>query len=621
VIPISRPEYPRPQFVREDWLNLNGPWQFDFDDDDIGLAATWQEPGHRLNGEIQAPFPFEARASGIGDPSVHKVVWYRREFALPEAWQGRRVRLHFGAVDYEATVWVNGHLVGTHRGGYTAFWFDITGALQPGLNVVTVRVFDDLTADQPRGKQALTGRSHSIWYTRCTGIWQTVWLEPVPEACIEEWQAEPDFQRGEVLVSVRTRRAETLGLHVELRSGGVPAGEAMGWVCGGRGQVCVRLDPFRPWSPADPHLYDVTLSAYDGQAAQQQLPLRAGVLDRVEGYFGVRSVGARDGMITLSGEPCYQKLVLDQSYWPDGVYTAPSDDAIRAEVEWILRLGFNGVRKHQVASDPRFLYWADRLGLLVWADMPGQTLSVPGEPHVRATGQAESNYLREWSALIRQSRNHPSIIAWVPFNETWGIYGISHDAATRAFLSDVVRLTRNLDPTRLVVDNDGWEHSEETDVLAIHDYADTGEALRAHLEAWGQPGWERTAERYPVVFIPGARCLGQPLTLSEYGGLAILPPDEEVPADRWGYGRLEPDEESFLARYRSLQEAIASQPHVAGYCYTQLTDVEQEINGLLSFHRRPKVDPAAVRALNDLVQGPGAARVVEPAPLAPVEPA
>ena len=611
MIRVSRPEYPRPQFVREDWLNLNGPWEFDFDDRDIGLAAGWQEASHHLNGEIQVPFPFEARASGIGDPSVHRVVWYRREFAVPEAWQGRRVRLHFGAVDYEATVWVNGRLAGTHRGGYTAFWFDVTGYLQPGLNVVTVRVFDDLSADQPRGKQALTERSHGIWYTRCTGIWQTVWLEPVPENCIEEWLVQPDFERGEAVISVRTSRPETAMLGVATRSGGELAAEAEGLVCGGRGSMRLRLDPFRPWSPAAPHLYDLTLTLAQGEQ----------LVDRVEGYFGWRRVGARDGLITLNGEPCYQKLVLDQSYWPDGVYTAPSDEAIRAEVEWVLRLGFNGVRKHQVSSDPRFLYWADRLGLLIWQDMPGQTLSIPGAPRVRATGQAEANFLREWAALIRQGRNHPSIIAWVPFNETWGLYGISVDAATRAFLSDVVRLTRELDPTRLVVDNDGWEHSEETDVFALHDYANTGEELRVHLEAWGQPGWERTAERYPPALLPGVRYLGQPLTLSEYGGLGLLPPGEEVPEDRWGYGDLEIDAESFLARYRGLQEAIATQPHLAGYCYTQLTDVEQEINGLLTFRRRPKVDPEAIRALNELVQGPGAAQFPRPAPRAPVEPA
>ncbi len=608
MITIPRPEYPRPQMVRDEWLNLNGPWEFEFDDEAVGLEQGWHEPDRRLSREILVPFPFEARASGIGDPSVHKVVWYRREFALPDAWSGRRVRLHFGAVDYEAMVWVNGRLVGTHRGGYTAFSFDITDHLRPGLNVVTVRAFDDLTPDQPRGKQALTERSHGIWYTRCTGIWQTAWLEPVGDVCIEEWQARPDLERGEAEISVRTGHAGTFTLHVTARSGEEPAGEAVCTVSGGRGRVRLRLDPLRPWSPAQPHLYDLTLTLLDSGRVQ----------DRVRAYLGLREVGVRDGMVTLNGEPCYQKLVLDQSYWPDGVYTAPSDDAIRAEVDWVLRLGFNGVRKHQVSSDPRFLYWADRLGLLVWQDMPGQTLSVPGSLHVRPAGQAEANLIRELTELIRQGRNHPSIIAWVPFNETWGLYGIAHDPATQAFLRDVVRLVRDLDPDRLVVDNDGWEHSEDTDVFAIHDYAPGGEELRAHLEAWCTEGWERTAEGYPLALIPGARYRGQPLTLSEYGGLAMLPPGEEVPADRWGYGRLEPDEGALLARYRGLQEALAAVPRVAGYCYTQLTDVEQEINGLLSFHRRPKVDPAAVKALNDLVPGP--APLAAPRPKAPVEP-
>ncbi len=599
MITIPRPEYPRPQFVRSEWLNLNGPWEFEFDDDNVGLSSGWEAPAHRLNREIRVPYPFEAKMSQIGDPGVHKVVWYRREFALPEGWQGRRVRLHFGAVDYEATVWVNGRLVGVHRGGYTAFEFDITGALQPGINVLTVRAFDDMTVEQPRGKQALTERSQGIWYTRCTGIWQTVWLEPVSDCCLEDWQVTPDWEHGEIEVSVTTKCYETLTFDVTVHSSGQTVALADGVVAGGRGRVRLRLDPWRTWSPADPHLYNMTLILRRSESIE----------DRVQGYFGLRQVAVRDGYITLNGKPCYQKLVLDQSYWPDGVYTAPSDEAIRAEVEWIQRLGFNGVRKHQVSSEPRFLYWADRLGLLVWADMPGQTLSYPNHPHTRAAGQAEGNYLREWSALIRRDRNHPSIIAWVPFNETWGIYGVSNDPETQEFLTDVVRTTRQLDPTRLVVDNDGWEHGEETDIFAIHDYANTGTELRADLEAWGRPGWQRTSARMPLVLIPGARYLGQPLILSEYGGLALLPENEQVPENRWGYGRVEPDGQSFLARYRGLQEAIASQPQVAGYCYTQLTDVEQEINGLLTFHRQPKVDPALIKALNDLVQGPRAAQL------------
>ena len=293
--------------------------------------------------------------------------------------------------------------------------------------------------------------------------------------------------------------------------------------------------------------------------------------------------------------------MLDQSYWPDGVYTAPSDDAMRAEVEWIKRLGFNGVRKHQVSSDPRFLYWADRLGLLVWADMPGQTISRRDAPRVRTAGQAEGNYVREWSALIQESRNHPSIIAWVTFNETWGIDGITNDAATRAYLKDMVRLTRLLDPTRLVVDNDGWEHGEDTDVFAIHDYSPNGAMLKEHADSWAKSEGDMLSFRRRPLLIPGAHYGGQPIIVNEYGGIGLLPQDTETPADYWfNSGRLEPNVDAYLARYRGLQEALAASPHIVGYCYTQLTDVEQEVNGLLTFHRRPKVDPDTIKALNDL---------------------
>ena len=593
---VLRPEYPRPLIVREEWMSLNGSWGFAFDDDDRGVDDEWYRADHRLDGEILVPYPFEAKASGIGDSSVHKVVWYRSEFSMPNSWQGRRLRLHFGAVDYQATVWVNGHLVGSHRGGYTAFWFDITRHLSAGENVITVRVFDELTPEQPRGKQVLTERSRSIFYTRCTGIWQTVWLEPVHEHCIEDVRVDPDLDRHEAIISIRTSTAKTAYLDVQVRCGEHDAGQANGLVQGGRAQFRVKLDPFLPWSPSTPNLYDLEL----------ELSSDKEVLDQARSYCGLRAIGVSDGLITLNGEPCYQKLVLDQSYWPDGVYTAPSDQAIREEVEWVLRMGFNGVRKHQVSSDPRFLYWADRLGLLVWQDMPGQTISLPDVVRARQAGQAEANLIREWSELIRQARGHPSIIVWVPFNESWGLYGVSHDAATRAFMLDVVRLTKDLDPDRLVVGNDGWEHLTETDIFALHDYATNGEELLSHLQQWGRPGWERTGERYPLALIPGERYVGQPLILSEYGGLALVPNDEQVPSESWGYGRVEPDATSFLGRYHGLQAAIAAEPRVTGYCYTQLTDVEQEINGLLSFHRSPKVDPDEIRRLNDMVTGPGA---------------
>ena len=589
---IPRPEYPRPQFVRAEWMNLNGTWEFEFDDDDHGLGLGWQDPRHHLGRQIEVPFPFEARDSGIGDPSVHEIVWYKRRFTLPVTWNGRRIRLHFSAVDFQATVWVNGQLIGIHRGGYTPFAFDITDALQAGLNVVTVRVYDGLTLEQPRGKQTSSPTSYGIWYTRCTGIWQTVWLEPVSDSGIKDWLVETDIERGDLTVRVWTGPADGLILHVTASIGGQQAGSAEGIIYGRTGKVRMQLNPLCLWSPDDPKLYSLTLS----------VTCNGAIVDQAECYAGLREVSTRNGMMMINGIPFYQRLVLDQAYWPDGVYTAPSDKAIRRDVEWVKRLGFNGVRKHQITSDPRFLYWADRLGILIWADMPGQTISDPKIPEVRVAGQAEANLIRELSAYILRDRNHPSIIAWVPFNESWGIKGVSKDAATRAFLLDVIRIIRGLDPTRLIVDNSGYEHSEETDIFALHDYAESEEETNfpMRLSSWSGPGERMLAPySYAPLLLPRARYLGQPIVLSEYGGLGLIAAGENAPQESFSYDGTQQNASAFLARYRELREVIAKSAHIAGYCYTQLTDVEQEINGLLSFHRRPKVSSIAIRELNN----------------------
>ncbi|MHB0858081.1 MAG: glycoside hydrolase family 2 protein [Anaerolineae bacterium] len=584
-------EYPRPQFARAEWLNLNGTWGFAFDDREQGIVTGWNQPGHHLAQEIVVPFAFEAPASGIGDPAPHEVVWYRREFDLLEDWSGRRVHLHFGAVDFQADVWVNGQHAGQHRGGYTAFSFDVTDLLNPGTNVLTVRAEDRLTVDQPRGKQALTDQSHGIWYTRSTGIWRTVWLEPVSAYHIKDWRVVTNLAAGEVEITAWTARPEPQTLELTLTDAdGVRAANTSVAICGGSARARLAVQSLRPWSPEDPHLYSATLT----------LRLGDEVVDKVETYVGLREVGVCDGKLTVNGQPCYQKLVLDQAYWPEGVYTAPDDAAIRGEVEWVKRLGFNGVRKHQVSSDPRFLYWADRLGILVWQDMPGQTISRRGTPSVRAVGQAESNFIREYAELIREARNAPSVIVWVPFNETWGLYGISNDAATQAFMADVVRMTRDWDPTRIVVDNDGWEHGNDTDLFTVHDYTRDPETLRTAMADWNTDRAARASHRIPL-YIPGAHYGGQPVMLTEYGGLGMLPEGEEAPPNHWGYGSLEPSPDALLKDYRGLQEALAATDLVSGYCYTQLTDVEQEVNGLLTFNRKPKVDPDAVRALNDMV--------------------
>ncbi len=578
--PAPRPEHPQPQFQRPDWISLNGPWQFAFDDRDEGLGAGWHLSEKPFSRNIIVPFCFESRLSGIHDTSFHPVVWYRRQFSLPEAWKGRRVLLHFGAVDYRATVWINGQAAGEHEGGNTPFRFDITGLLRPGQNTVVVRAWDPPEDRSiPRGKQYWEPKSRSIFYTRTTGIWQSVWLEATGDSWLEFVRIHPRLE-GMVTFHGRVARPQPgLSLRVTIRSGGQTVASGEGTLTDGKyvdAAAFVR-NP-RLWTLERPNLYDVVLELRrDGKT-----------LDTVNSYFGFREVSIENGRFCLNHRPIYLKFLLDQGYWPESLLTPPSDEAIQYDIRMAKEMGFNGVRKHQKVEDPRFLYWADRMGFLLSGEMANAYLY--DEQYVL-------RFLREWTEAVERDINHPSLVMWAPLNESWGVPDL-RDPRQQAHLRTLYHLTKSLDPTRPVIDNEGWEHVDTTDLYAVHDYAANHDAL---LSRWAKvepkPGAQLPPNGRPYV-AAGHVYNGAPLYLSEFGGIAYIPPDAKVPEGSWGYAGVEKTPEDALKRLAGLYDAIAKLPFI-GICYTQITDVEQEVNGLMTYDRKPKFDPKAIRALND----------------------
>lgn len=572
---IPRPEYPRPQCVRADWLNLNGEWRFAFDDADAGLKDRWYS-GHEYGQRIVVPFAFQAPLSGIGEIDFHDIVWYERDFDVPAAWGGQRVLLHFGAVDYEATVWVNGVCVASHQGGHVPFHADITDALEPGGNRVTVRARDvSSDREQPRGKQYWERESASIFYTRTTGIWQTVWLEPVNEAHIARFKVVPDIDRQLVAITCELQGFEAgLQLEAELSFGGAQVAAQTCDVEDARASLGLSLadaEALYLWSPEHPALYDLTLRLRRGDT----------LCDDIQSYVGMRKISVEDGRVLLNNEPYYMRLVLDQGYHPEGLLTFPTDDAIRRDVELTKALGFNGARKHQKVEEPRYLYWADHLGLLVWGEMANAYLY---------SEKAVQRITHEWQEAIARDYNHPSIVAWVPINESWGVPDLKHDPRQTDHLLALYHLVRSLDPTRLVISNDGWEHAR-TDLLTIHDYEGKGDVLRERYATLENTLAARPAKRdlYVSDFAHG----GEPILLTEFGGIAFQRDAQEG----WGY-TVAGDADEFVRRYRDVVSAVLASPVVQGFCYTQLTDVEQEINGMLTYDRQLKVDPAVIHEIN-----------------------
>ena len=589
---VPRPEHPRPDMVRADWQTLNGQWEFDFDDTDRGIAEGWHKGSKAFSRRITVPYAFQTRLSGIGDTAFHDVVWYRRAVQVPGAFRAnnKRVMMHFGAVDYEATVWVNGEQVGHHRGGHVPFAVDITDALRANDNSVCVRVVDPSEdVSVPRGKQYWRPKSEAIFYTRTTGIWQPVWLESVAPAHIKRLKITPDVDNSQVSVETilhkpptnRSIRDARVRMTIKLAGAVRAQAEATannGVIANGASPVSIiKLFDQQLWSPERPTLYDieVELVGADGQ-----------VLDRVASYFGQRKVSVHNNQIYLNNAPYYLRMVLDQGYWQESTLTPPTDEAIQYDIKMTKAFGFNGARKHQKVEDPRWLYWCDRLGLAVWGEAANAYLN---------TDAYIARFQQEWQESVERDYNHPSIIAWTPINESWGVGDILTDAKQQAHAKAMYYMTRSLDATRLVQDNDGWEHTDTTDIFGIHDYAGTGADFDAKYKILET---DRTAiprnGREALAY--GYKYNGSPIMLTEFGGIAYRIGAPRA-ANEFGYGNTAPSKEAFLTRLGGLVKAVRANKAIVGYCYTQLTDVEQEINGLMTYDRKLKATPEEFRRI------------------------
>jgi beta-galactosidase/beta-glucuronidase len=572
--------YPRPQLQRSQWTSLNGAWKFTYDDE-----GHYTRPGEVLtwNQYIQVPFAPESIRSGIHDTGFHPNCWYEREFeVLPDQ---NRVLLHFGAVDYRARVWVNGQFMIDHEGGHTPFSMDITSVLHPeGLQTVTVWAEDDPhDLAKPRGKQDWQLEPHSIWYPRTSGIWQTVWLEQVPETYIDRLKWTPHFERWEIGFEgfVAGKPQQDMQLKVRLTVGNQLLVNDTYEVLNGEIHRRIALsdpgiDDYRNellWRPEKPTLID----------AQVQLWCNGELVDEVKSYTAMRTVDIQRDRFMLNGQPYYLRLVLDQGYWEDTLMTALDDEALRQDVELVKQMGFNGVRKHQKIEDPRFLYWADVLGLMVWEEMPSA---------YRFTPKAVERLTKEWIEVIERDASHPCVVVWVPFNESWGVPDLTATPAHRHCVQTLYHLTKTLDPTRPVIGNDGWE-STSTDILAIHDYDTKSHSLakRYGPEVKLSDLFDRQRPGGRVLTLDGYPHQGQPIMLTEFGGIAYTKPEDYT--QTWGYARSNNVSE-FQLQYTALLQTVNKVEMFSGFCYTQLTDTFQEANGLLYIDRTPKFPIEAI---------------------------
>lgn len=597
---IPRPEYPRPQFVRNEWLCLNGEWQFEIDNGDSGLERGLIES--ELKDRIIVPFCPESPLSGINNTDFMNVVWYRRKMRIPGEWAGSSVLLHFQASDYDTTVWVNGTEVRRHRGGFTPFTCCLTGIAGPGDEAtIVVRARDFTRLNQPKGKQSVRYENWGCFYTRTTGIWQTVWMEPVPRCALKRPRITPDVANSAFrLEQPITNNTPGMKLKAILSCNGEEVSSAESPTDKDFSPMLdlrIPADRRRLWSPGDPHLYDIDIALINAEG---------NVVDQARSYAGLRSVTIDGKAVKINGKAVFQRLVLDQGYYPDGILTAPNDEALVRDIKLSMEAGFNGARLHEKVFEERFLYHADRLGYMVWGEFAdwGCFHFGPEDDHHRITPA----HTTQWLEVLHRDYSHPCIVGWCPMNETVQPFGDKitdlDDAQNGMFLA-----AKAMDATRPVLDSSGYSHRvPESDIYDSHDYEPNPEKLRTNQQG--------IAENDPFRndIIEGKHMSidyrGQPYFVSEFGGIWWNPdikPDEaydKTPGtESWGYGERPKTEEEYYRRFKGLCDVLLDNPNVFGYGYTQLTDVFQEQNGVVKFDRSMKLD---LKRLREIQQRPAA---------------
>ena len=571
---IPRCEHPRPDRKREAWINLNGEWDFEIDNAKVGLEKKFQDR-ESLDGKIVVPFSPESILSGIGHTDFMYAVWYRRDLDIPSSWAGKRVILHIDACDHTTRVFVNGKQVGgVHKGGYTPFSYDITSALRPSDNYLTVYAEDDVrSGKQFAGKQSARLHSYACSYTRTTGIWQTVWLEAVEEAYTLSYKVFPNVSKGAVVIEAKTVGAK-IGdtLTVTASYEGRRMGEATVTLTSSIGVFEIDLAEKHLWECGKGRLYDLTFSLTS-----------EGKTDVMQGYFGLREVSlTKEKGLQLNGKTVFGRFVLDQGFNPEGIITAPTDEQLIFDIEASMACGFNGARLHQKVFEPRFLYHADRLGYMVWGEAGNWGFDYTDFANLE-------HFLPEWLEEVERDFSHPSVIGWCPFNETWDIDGRPHSVAMIDMVYDV---TKALDPTRPCIADSGAYPTTRTDVHDVHDYEQDPTLFRSYFAEIDKGILLDHIQRNQ----PHRQCFKKelPVFVSEYGGIKWVMKED---AAAWGYGKSVTSEEEFFDRLKGLTDALLDNPHIFALCYTQLTDVEQEQNGLLTYDRRFKFEPARYKAI------------------------
>lgn len=557
-------DYPRPQFVRKDWLNLSGEWAFGFGEETHEGDALQGKLARKIN----VPFSYETELSGINDHTMHETVWYAREISRRP---GKRTILYFEGVDYDTTVYVNGKTVGTHRGAYTRFSFDITKFLTKEKNILTVRCDDENLPAQVRGKQRWMGESYGCWYVQTTGIWKSVWLEYVDALHLTSLKITPRIEDYSVKFDYAVNApADDVEVRFEITFDGKPIQTVSGLARDFGGTVSAALSSenltyqVEFWGINHPNLYDLKVTV-----------LKAGkVVDEVGSYFALREYTVKGNKILLNDRPFYARLLLDQGYWAESGITPPDEEALVRDIELAREMGFNGVRKHQKTEDERFFYYADILGFTVWCELPSNHWQ---------NDETAAEVTREWMDIVRQYYNHPSLVTWVVFNESWGVRNIRTSAVQQNLATGLYYLTKAFDPMRPVISNDGWEHAA-SDILTLHHYEQNGERLLALYGDLGKLTEGNVDNSHPLPFANGHSYRGQPIVFSEFGGTSYARDAQKG----WGYGSGVGSDEEFLNRFGALVKAVDSMG-ISGFCYTQITDVEQEVNGLLYADRTPKV--------------------------------